>query len=274
MLEVALTGQSDQGRTGRFAARRRHRFPWAWWWLRRTTVLVVGAAVPVGVAGIALPVRSAMPNATIALGLAVVVCLISATTDRTTAAAAAVSAAVSFDVWFTQPYGSLSIARPQDAETTGLLLAVALIVGQVTARSRAHQRQAADASHNLGRVYAVAEMVAAGAPAEAVVLAVVQELKSLLRLADCRFDQSFAERPGAFIDRSGGVSWGALRWDITTLGLPTREVTLTVEHDGRPLGRFVLQPQAGVRVSEDELVVAVALADQAGASLARQGLQR
>jgi hypothetical protein len=134
-----------------------------------------------------------------------------------------------------------------------------------------HHRRAVESSYNLGRVHAVAEMVAAGSPADQVVLAVTTELRSLLRLRACWFDDAFAERPGPFIERNGGVSWGAIRWGFSTMGMPSKEVSLTVEHDGRPLGRFVLVAFPGVRVSEDELVTAVALADQAGAALAARG---
>jgi hypothetical protein len=251
--------------------RLRDRFPVVFWWLRRATVMAVGACAPISVALALVPERSRTPNATVALGLAVLVSLIAATTDRLAAAVAALAGAVSFDVWFTQPYGSLSIARAQDIETTALLLAVAAIVGQLSARARLHRRRAAETSHNLARVHGVAEMVAAGSPTDQVVLAVASELRSLLRLRECWFDQAFAARPGAFVERNGGVSWGAIRWGFSTLGLPTNEVTLTVEHDGLPLGRFVLLAYPGVRVSEDELVTAVALADQAAAALAARG---
>lgn len=39
-----------------------------------------------------------------------------------------------------------------------------------------------------------------------------------------------------------------------------------------PLGRYVLLPPAGARVNPDQLLTAVALADQAGAAVAAQGL--
>jgi len=54
-------------------------------------------------------------------------------------------------------------------------------------------------------------------------------------------------------------------------GLPRKEVTLVVEHQGLPLGRYVLMARADSPVSMDQLLVAVALADLAGAALAAQG---
>jgi hypothetical protein len=232
--------------------------------------VVLAAAVPLGVALALVPARSHLANATVALGLAAVVSLLAATTGRLSAAVAALSAALCFDAWYTRPYGSLSISHAQDVETTVLLLLVALIVGQLAARNRSHLRRAVETSHSLARVHGIAEMVAAGSPSAEVVAAVAAELRSLLRLRACWFDPSFADPPGPFVERTGGVSWGAIRWGFTTLGLPAKEVTLVVEHDGRPLGRFVLLAHPGTRVTEDELVTAVALADQAGAALAAQ----
>jgi hypothetical protein len=206
----------------------------------------------------------------VALVLAAAVCLVAASGSRLAAAAAALSAAMSFDVLFTRPYGSFSISRAQDIETTVLLLVVGLIVGQLAARNRSHRRLVAETSYDLGRVHAVAEMVASGAPADQVVLAVAVELADLLGLRSCSFDAVFAERPGPFIERHGAVSSGALRWGFHAMGLPTKEVSLVVEHQGRPLGRLVLLAEPGARVTADQLVAAVALADQAGAALAIQ----
>jgi hypothetical protein len=226
--------------------------------------------VPIAVTVGLVPVRNDVPNATVALALAVAVSLLAATGTRLVAAVAAVSAALSFDVSFTRPYGSLSISRAQDIETTGLLLVVGLIVGQLAARNRRHRRLVTQTSYDLGRVHAVAEMVASGAPADQVVLAVEVELKDMLGLRSCAFDTAFADRPGPFIERHGDVSWGALRWGFDTMGLPAEEVTLVVEHQGRPLGRYVLLAEPGTRVAQDQLVAAVALADQVGAALALQ----
>jgi len=52
------------------------------------------------------------------------------------------------------------------------------------------------------------------------------------------------------------------------MSLPASEVSLVVEHEGRPLDRFVLLAFPGVRVTANHLVTAVALSDQADAALA------
>jgi hypothetical protein len=61
-----------------------------------------------------------------------------------------------------------------------------------------------------------------------------------------------------------------MRWGFSTMGLPSKEVTLVVEHQSRPLGRYVLVARPGTRVIDDQLIAAVALADQAGSALAAQ----
>jgi hypothetical protein len=237
---------------------------------RMVIALVVAVAVPFGVAAVLVPARSATPNTTIALGLAALVSLVAATGTRATAAVAAVSASAGFDLFQTRPYGSLTISHAQDVETTALLLAVGLIVGQLAARNRGHRHLAAETSYDLGRVHAVAEMVASGEPAGEVVGAVADELADLLRLRSCRYDAAFADGPGPFIERHGAVTWGRLRWGFDTTGLPSREVSLIVQHQSRPLGRFVLLAEPGIRVKSDQLVAAVTLADQAGAAIAAQ----
>jgi hypothetical protein len=237
----------------------------------RTAVVLAAATMAPAAAAVALiPLRSGTPAPTIALVIASVVIVLAATGTRATAAVAAVSASVGFDVFHTRPYGSLAITRAEDIQTTGLLLFVGVIVGQLAAVNRRHRDQAAQSSYDLGRIHAVAEMVAAGEPSDQVVLAVANELIDLLVLTSCRFDPLFAAQPGPFIERLGGVSWGAIRWGTRTLGLPSKEVTLVVEHQSRPLGRFVLVAEQGTRVTEDQLLAAVALSDQAGSAIAAQ----
>lgn len=227
----------------------------------------LAAGLPVALAGALVPFRTDVPNATIALGLAALVSVLAAIGSRQSAALAALSASLGFDLFHTQPYGSLAVHRAEDVETTVLLLVVGLIVGQLATRNRHHRRLVAATSHDLGRIHATAEMLATGAPPDQVVLAVANELTDLLHLRECRFSPTFADRPGPFIERYGDVLWGAIRWDHVVNGLPGKEVTLVVEHQGLPLGRYVLLGQPGVSISTDQLVTAVALADQVGTAL-------
>jgi len=238
--------------------------------VRFAAATVAAAGVPVAVAAAFIPVRTDVPSSTIALVLAVVVALAGAAGGRLDGAVAAVAGGIAFDFFDTRPYGSLAISRSADLEAVVLLVAVGLVVGQLAARNRHHRTRAEDTSYDLGRVHGVAEMVATGAPVDQVVLAVANELTDLLGLRTCRYDENFASRPGPFVERNGGIAWGAVRWGFATTGLPSKEISLTVEHQGLPLGRYVLVPEPGTRVTADQLLTAVALADQAGAALAAQ----
>jgi hypothetical protein len=235
--------------------------------LRPVALIVLAAGAPVALAASLLPLRGDIPSATVALGLAVLVSLLAAIGTRFTAAIAAVSAALSFDGFFTEPYGSLTISRPGDIETTALLLVGGLIVGQLSARNRVHRRRVSQSADNLARIQNIAELLASGEAAHDVVAAVVVELQEMLRLRSCRFDASLPAKAGPEIERNGDVSWGRIWWGFDTLGLPGKEITLRVEHQHQVLGRFVLLAEPGMRVSHQQLLAAITLADQAGTAL-------
>ena len=235
--------------------------------LRPLLVLIAAIAVPVGVAAGLVPFRGNLPPATVALGLAIVVSLVAAIGTRFTACIAAVAAALCFDIFFTKPYGSFSISSAPDIETAVLLLVGGLIVGQLSARNRSNKGLVAQSSDDLSRIQAIAEMMADGAPADEVVVAVGDELRSLLELRDCRFETSLPATPGPTIERNGDVSWGHFWWGFDTLGLPGKEITIVVEHHQRRLGRYVLLAEPGTKVRRAQLLAAITLADQAGAAI-------
>jgi hypothetical protein len=245
-----------------------------WTWIAEVAsasrpVVVLSAAVlaPVALGLVLLPYRSQIPNATVALGFAALVWLLAAVGTRFTAFITAVSAAICFDVDFTQPYGSLAISHPQDIEITLLLLVGGLIIGQLAARNRGNRVLLAQQSDDLAHIRSIAELMAEGVEPDVVVGAVAGELQSLLGLSMCWFDTSQPGRPTPTIARDGNVRWGPMWWGVRTLGLPGKEITLDVEHDGRHIGRYALVAEGGTKVRRDQLLTAVTLADQAGAAL-------
>lgn len=237
--------------------------PW-WRWLP----LLAALAAPVAVAAALIPLRSPVDNTNIALVLVAVVVAVAATGGRLAGAIGAVSAAVSFDFFFTRPFGSLTITRRSDVETAVLLLVVGLIVGELSARNSRHRVHADESQGDIARLHAVAGMVSTGAHPEQVIIAVRNELQSLLRLRSCTFTRNFATRPRPTLEWDGEVLVAGMRWGASHMGLPGKEVDLVVHGQGRQLGRFVMTPSPGVPVSWDRRVVAVALADQVGAALA------
>jgi len=235
--------------------------------LRLTVVTAAAVLVPAGVAAALIPLRGDVADATVALGLAIVVSLVAAVGNRLTALIAALSAALAFDDLFTRPYGSLSISSAQDIETTALLLVGGLIVGQLSARNREHRRAAAQTNNDLERIQAIAEMVASGAGGTEVVSAVAVELQRLLSLRKAWFETTFTDEPGPVIEHDGEVSWGRFWWGVSSLGLPGKKITLAVEHQQHRVGRYVLLAEPGARVTREQLLAAVTLADQAGIAI-------
>lgn len=231
-------------------------------------VLLAAVVVPVGVAAALVPLRTSSDGTNIALVLVAVVVAVAAFGGRAAGALAAVSAALSFDVFFTRPYGSLAITHRSDLETAVLLLVVGLIVGELSARSTRHRMNADRSNADIARIHAVVEMVSGGASTDEVIVAVRNELRDLLFLQSCTFSTEFASRPRPRLERDGEVMMAGMRWGVSRMGLPGKDVDLVVHGRGHPVGRFILVPSPGVPVSWDRRLVAVALADQVGAALA------
>ena len=230
--------------------------------------IVIAVLAPILVAAAIVPFRDTVDNTNIALGLVLVVLLAALTGGRTAGAVAAVSTVLAFNFFHTEPYLSLTIANGDDILTTALLLPVGLLVGNVAGRAR-RSRFAADAAlDQMHRVHRVAELTASGTEARIVLEQTQLELHELLGLSDEHFEAppyDGIELP--VIERSGAVSTDRHRYTLDGFELPRTGVALPVLARGRPVGRFVLVPTAGTGVSLERRIVAVALADQAGAAL-------
>jgi K+-sensing histidine kinase KdpD len=231
--------------------------------------VVAGAVVPVAVSAALLPLRHRLDNANIALLLVVSIVAIAISGRRSAAAIAALSAAASFDLFYTHPYVSLRITSENDLQTELSLLLVGLAVGELAARGRRYQAKAVSRTQELQRLHGIAGQVVLDDTSDFVVMNVALQLAQQLGLADCRFELEYEdERIVPHVDRSGTVWWGANQWDTRRWGLPPWGVELPVWGHGRQLGRFFLVPEDARSVDSDALVSAVALADQAGAALA------
>jgi K+-sensing histidine kinase KdpD len=226
--------------------------------------------VPIGVALLLVPSRGHLGAADDALVLVVVTVAIASWGNRGAAALAALVAAASFDFLLTRPYGSFRISRQGDITTEILFVAVGLLVGELAARGRQHQRAAARGQVEISRLHDLAQRIAGGEEPEFVLIAVANELRELLKLQDCRFVWEQPSGKGAWIDNDGTVRLNPLRWPTATAGLPTRQVELPVRGGGRILGTFLLTPTPVAPISHEQCLVAVALVDQLGAALAHE----
>jgi K+-sensing histidine kinase KdpD len=232
----------------------------------------VAVAAPIAVALLLIPGRDHLDSADDALVLVVVTVAIASTGSRIRAFVAAIVAAASFDFLLTRPYGSFRISRSADITTEVLFVVVGLLVGELAARGR-RDRLAAAASgrHEIARLHDLSQRIAGGEDPDFILIAVAGELRELLSLQDCRFVRQQPSGKGAWIAADGTVRLNPLRWPAGTVGLPTQHVELAVHGGGQVVGTFILTPTPATPISHEQCVVAVALADQLGATMATQG---
>jgi K+-sensing histidine kinase KdpD len=234
-----------------------------------TIGFVVGGLGPVVVASALVAIRNDIEHTTAVLILVVVVIVAAIAGGRAAGALGAIMAAVSFDFFLTRPYLSLRIASEADIETTIVLLAIGLLVGEIVVRARRHRSAAHRALEEIERLRRVARLAASGTVGtDELLRAVEEELTDLLGLRQCSFlrDEGVLTLPR--LERSGTLSTS--RHVLTRNGefeLPPEGVELPVVVSGRTFGRFLLEPSPGAGVRLEARIVAVALADQLAAFL-------
>jgi hypothetical protein len=174
---------------------------------------------------------------------------------------------LSFDFFFTRPFQSLKIDNGDDIGTAVLLLVISLIVAQLVGFAHRSRKRSDRSYEDTVRVHRVAELVAGGAPIDAVERAVNSEISELLSLRECRYEPVPSDGL-AEIGRLGALDTGRRHYVGHELSLPDEGAAIRVLGRGRELGRLVLVPRTDVGVSIDQCRVAVAIADQLGAALA------
>lgn len=240
-----------------------------------TTLIAVafGAGAPIAAAAALVSVRGHIQNTNVALILTVVVVAAAAIGGRTAGAVAAVSAAMSYNFFHTRPYLSLAIDSQDDVETTILLLVVGLAVGQLARWARSTSAELKSERGDLARIRRLADDVARGRESAEVIGDAQTQLIELLGLKDCRFEAFPYDslEALALLERNGsiaGTRYRAGRGGEFGLEWPEDGTALPVLTRGREVGRFVLHATPGSCASLEQRVVAVAVADQVGASLA------
>jgi K+-sensing histidine kinase KdpD len=234
---------------------------------REVIGLVTGVLGAIGLACALVAVRGEIINANAALALVVPVLLGAVIGGRWAGAASAIAAALSFDFFFTRPYGSLTIENHNDVETTIILLVVALIAAEIGIRAQRVSSAAKASKSEVDRLYRIAELATRAHDPTDVILAVQAELMGLLDLDDCEYE-AVPSRVLPALDHSGVITGGRLTWAHGEFALPEAGVELPVTARGVPFGRLVLRPHVGAGASLEQRRVAVALADELGLVLA------
>jgi K+-sensing histidine kinase KdpD len=239
-------------------------------WLSRDRLAVIaGLAAPLALIAVLVPFRTSFPNTDAALVLVLVVVLVAAAGSRLAGLLAAVSAAVWFDFFLTRPFERFSITRATDIGTTLLLLGIGIVVTEIAVWGRRQNAAASQRAGYLRGINAAAAAVAAGGSATELIDQVSVSLTQLLSLRSCQFQRGMAGvgRP-ARIQPDGTVTLAGRSLDPAEYGLPTATGTeLLVESGGRLEGRYLLQPDPAARPGREQVLVALALADQVGAAL-------
>jgi K+-sensing histidine kinase KdpD len=239
--------------------------------LHRDQIALVAAVVlPLGVAAILVPFRSGFANTASALILVAVIVAVATLGNRISGFIATVSATIWFDFFLTRPYEKFAITQRPDIETAVSLFVVGAIVTELAAHNRLHHATAAEEADFVGLIHDVSEIATSGAASRDVVERVRNELIALLHLQACRYEAGSADHPMMRLEHDGRVFLGGRVWGVHRVGLPGPELGLFVQNQGRPLGRFIMTPTPGYPVSQERRIVAVAIADQVGASLRPQ----
>ena len=180
---------------------------------------------------------------------------------------------MAFDFFFTRPYQSLKIDKADDIGTTVLLLAIGLLVAQLTTFAHQSHRRSERTHDELLRVHQVSELAAQGMAIDDLVHAVETELTGLLSLRECHYESeprsSDAADPRAQrLPRVRHAGAGS----APSSPCPAEGAQIAVLGRGREFGRIMLVPDVDVGVSIEERRAAVAITDQLGAALAADAL--
>jgi hypothetical protein len=235
--------------------------------------VAIGGLAPIAVGAALVAVRGHVASANVALALGIIVVAAGALGGRAAGTASALTAAASYDFFHTKPYLSLLIHDADDVEMTVLLLVLGLISGQLAWQARVTARQRDGGRGGLDQIRRLADHVAQGHESAEVIAAARDELAAIFDLVDVQFEAApFHDRLDlAQLERNGVVAHRRYRMrpgGELELELPAEAIALPVLARGQIVGRFILDFHPGAGATLEERIVAVALADQVGASLA------
>ena len=235
--------------------------------------IALGGIAPILVGAALVAVRGHVDNTNVALILAVVVVAAGAMGGRVAGAIAGLTAAASFDFFHTRPYLSLLMHDGDDVEMTVLLLVLGLVAGQLAWKAGVAARQRDGGRGGLDQIRRLAQQVAEGSESADVIATARAELIDLFQLVDCQFEAApFSDRLDlAALERNGVVAHRRYRMEPggdLEVELPAEGIALPVLSRGQIVGRFVLDFGPGSGATLEQRIVAIALADQVGASLA------
>jgi K+-sensing histidine kinase KdpD len=227
----------------------------------------VGALGAMLLAFLLVPLRDHFPNTVFALALVIPVLVGAIIGGRIAGIVSAVVAALSFNFVYTKPYGSLRIASKDDVATFVMLALVALITAELGLRARRGGLAAREARSELQRLYRVAELSARNSDIDDVISSARAEMIGLFGLLECVYDPNTGAPEMPRLGQKGALEHARLVASGEFL-LPTGGVEVPVKGRGRDFGRLVLYAGDATRAPLEKRLVAVAIADELGITLA------
>lgn len=234
--------------------------------------LAVGVLGALALSVAMIPLRDHLHNDNMALALVVPVLIGAVFGGRRAGAASAVVAALCFDFFFTRPYLSLRIASGNDVASFFVLLVVALVAAEVGIRARRGGNSARDSRADFDRLYRVIELSARGGDVDDVVLSARAELIGLFGLDDCMYESSPSDTARPRLGIRGAIEGAELVATHTDFLLPSGGVEIPVVGRGHEYGRLILFASGSVRASLQKRLVAIAIADELGLTLATKSV--
>jgi K+-sensing histidine kinase KdpD/DNA-binding winged helix-turn-helix (wHTH) protein len=199
---------------------------------------------------------------------------------------AAVASALAFNFYFTQPYHTLRISKPEDVATVALLFLVALVTSQLAARMQAERQSARKSAARNATVAGFARRLLSSSRVDQIALVACRELS---RLFECNAVMMsgqaepvpIAATPAHSILTPSDIA--AAAWAIESrepAGRGTRSVIVTewvfypIRSESAVLGAIGLARDDGGRpVPLDQLELLANLIDQVALALERARLE-
>lgn len=227
--------------------------------------LLAAAVVPFVIAAALIPTREHLAHS-VGMVLVLPVIYFGMRFGALSGVLAAVSAALGFDFFHLPPYLSPRINRLEDVIAGLTLLLVGLAAGMLGSHLARLDRRAAERLRELAILEAHAEAVThddkASDARERIIRTTAANLTELLQLRSCRWEPMTDWDPSLTLGQPTLLDNGQIIGRLDALpqdrALLPDPVELVVAGEGRPFGRFVLEP-SGVRTSIEERRIAATL---------------
>ena len=205
-----------------------------------------------------------MLNTNVGLLLALVTVGVSVLGGPAPGIVAGLMAAVTYDILFTHPYGSLRITDVDDVETVLLLMLIGAASGALVAWGRRQRREAARHEASIRRLRRHAELASGSDTLGRLLQQAREELCDVLGARACVYEPGPPGKDVALLTHTGII--------IPACSAATRPwVALPIRRSGRMLGHFLIEFPDGsstpTMFPREARQSAMALADHVGQAL-------